>query len=203
MEKVLDEDQKINVSFIIEILGRPKDHVAETLGKLVDEIDEEKGVQVVEKTLHEPKVLEEKDDKAVQSASGENSEAASQLKKVKEGLELFTSFADVEAEFENLNALLGIIFKYMPSNIEINSPETFVFKNDYVSEILTGVILRLHKYDEITKKLTHDNMELAQKLKMIIEKSKENKAKMESVESGGKSAQSASGKNSEAALQKD
>tara|TARA_Y100000310_G_scaffold164421_2_gene164210 strand:- start:1783 stop:2364 length:582 start_codon:yes stop_codon:yes gene_type:complete len=190
MERILDEDQKINVSFIIEILGRPKEHVAETLGKIVDEMDNEKGVQVIEKTLHEPKILEEKDEKG-------------DVKKVKEGMELFTSFADVEAEFENLNALLGIIFKYMPSNIEINSPETFVFKNDYVSEILTGVILRLHKYDEITKKLTHDNMELAQRLKDIVDKvreSKENKEKGKNSEAAD--TQSASGKNSEAESQK-
>lgn len=155
----MDKENKINATFIIEILGRPKEHVSENLEKYVEDIGKEKGVQIIEKTLHEPKELEEKE-------GG---------KEVDKDKKLFTSFAEIESEFDNLNSLLSVVFKYMPSNIEINSPETFVFKNSYLSEILTGINLKLHKYDEVTKKLTHDNYVLSLKLNDIALKIKEHK----------------------------
>src|SRR3989344_9320661 len=108
----MDEEKIISASFIIEILGRPKEHVSDSLKNLIDELDKEKGANVVEKTLHEPRELEEKD----------------KDKEIEEDRKLFTSFAEVEADFENLGGLLTVVFKYMPSNIEIIKPETFVFK---------------------------------------------------------------------------
>ncbi len=154
----MDDENKINATFIVEILGKPKEHVKESLDNLIGKINDEKGVMIVEKTVHEPRELEIKEEK-------------SEKPQIKD--KLFTSFAEIEANFENINSLLFVVFNYMPSNVEINNPETFVFKNSYLGELLTGIILRLHKYDEVTKKVVQDNAILENKLRMLGEYVKE------------------------------
>ncbi len=150
----MDEEQKIEGSFIIEILGKPKEHVKESIEKLVSSMNEEKGTSVLEKTIHNPKKLEQKEED-------------------KEQDEMFTTFAEIDVEFDKMENLLNFVFKFMPSNIEINKPENFVLKNDYIGEILTGITLRLHKYDEVAKKLYQDNAILQKRLNSIASKIKE------------------------------
>jgi hypothetical protein len=157
----MDEDNiQVSGNFIIEILGKPKDHVQESLEKLIESMDQDKGVFVSSKKIHEPKKIESKEENEKQD-------------------ELFTSFAELEVDFEKVENLLSFVFKYMPSNIEITKPENFVLKNDFLAEILTSVILRLHKYDEIAKKLVQDNRILQNKLNIIGQKIKEAREKEE------------------------
>ena len=49
---------KIEASFIIEMMGKPKNHLEETLKRLVEKISTEKGVEIVDKTLHEARKFE-------------------------------------------------------------------------------------------------------------------------------------------------
>ena len=143
-------DKKIVASFIIEILGRPPEYVKETLIGLIDKIDKEKGTSVVEKRIHEPR-------------------------KVDEGNDLYTTFAEVEAEFDTIENMLAVAFAYMPSNFEVISPAELNLKNVEVSNILTSVLLRLHKYEEIVKKVGMDNAALQKNLKEIVEHLKRKK----------------------------
>ncbi len=163
--------QNIKATFIIEILGRPVEHLVSTLELLIDKLSKEKGVNVIERVVHEPKKIEEK--------KLEDKDIGKKLKKNK-GIvvtnEIFTTFAEVEAEFETVESLLFIAFNYMPSNIEITSPENFILKNSDISGLLSGIVIRLHRYDEIAKKLTVDKAILEDKLREIAKKiNKDNK----------------------------
>ena len=151
----MEKQKKITANFIIEILGRPADHVEKTLGELVEKLGGEKGVRIIESNVHPAKELEDK-----------NTE---DKKEIKVEQRLFTSFADVEAEFEGIYELVSVIFNYMPSNVEILSPESLVISNNFLSEFLTGIILKLHKYDEVTKKVVHDNAILEARIKNLVE----------------------------------
>jgi len=53
-------DKKITAAFIIEILGRPAEHIKQTITELIEKLCKEKGINVIEKTIHEPKKIEEK-----------------------------------------------------------------------------------------------------------------------------------------------
>ena len=162
------EERKINVSFIVEILGRPKEHLKTSLEGMLGKLDEEKGVTIIEKKIHEPKEFENKvDDSEKKDELKEKIESGNKL--VMEN-KLFTTFAEVEVELDDLNALMVLSFNYMPSNIEINYPEHFVLKNSDIGGILTNTILRLHRYDEIVKKITIDKKILEEKIKELIEK---------------------------------
>jgi len=143
----MEENRKIVATFILEILGRPPEYLKESLEDIIKKIDASEGVCVLKKTFHEPKLIEEEDQK-----------------KVDKEKQLYATFAEVEVEFDKLEHLLGIVFNYMPSNIEVISPESFIFSNSYVGELFTGIMLRLHRYDEIAKKLVNDNTILSSKL---------------------------------------
>ena len=160
-------EEKIVASFIIEILGRPKEHLEKSLKELIEKLGNEKGVNIIESKVHEPKLLEQKET--------DNQET----KKIKDTLEktgmiltneIYTAFAEVDAELEDLNSLLVVAFNYMPSNIEITHPEKFLLKNSDIGSILTNTILRLHRYDELVKNISVDKSIFEEKLKEIMEK---------------------------------
>lgn len=139
--------EKIKATFIIEILGRPAEHLKESLKELVENLGKEKGINIIEKKIHEPKEIESKD------------------KNIKEDKKLFTSFAEIDAEFENIAGLMILAFNYMPSNIEIVSPQKIEIDKFHLSEILTGVVLKMHKYDDIAKRMIIEREMFMNKLK--------------------------------------
>ena len=53
---------KLHVSLIIEILGRPAEHVKESLNMLVVKLGSEKGVKIIDKKYHEPAPVENSKD---------------------------------------------------------------------------------------------------------------------------------------------
>lgn len=123
---------KIKAILIFEMLGRPADYLKETLIKFIDKISQEDGIEILDKKFHEPKKVE-------------NVER-----------EIFTTFAETEINFKDLNSLVKIIFVYMPSHIEIISPEEITIKNFDLNTLMNELARKLHQYDEVAKRL---NME--------------------------------------------
>src|SRR3989344_5482174 len=120
--------EKIQAVMILEILGKPADHVKNSLTELVGKLGEEQGIKVLNKEIHEPLP-------------------------VKDSADLFTTFAEVEVEFETIEKYLAVLFAYMPSNVEIIHPEKFQLTSAYLNELGNKVIQRMHNYDAITKKI--------------------------------------------------
>ena len=131
--------EKLMANLVLEILGRPKEHVTEALSELVNKLGTEKGIKIIEKKLHDPI-------------------------SVKDSNELFTTFAHVLVELDSLENYFGIMFAYMPSNFEIINPEKMMLSNVNLNELAGKLIERLHNYDAITKKAIIDNEILAKKL---------------------------------------
>lgn len=121
-----NEEEKIVAIFIIEVMGRPKKHLVETLENISKQIEEEKGVKIIQKKINEPT-------------------------NVKDEKNLFTSFAEIEIEVRELAILTGLTFKYMPSHIEIVEPENIKLTNNSFSDLLSELTRRLHKYEELVK----------------------------------------------------
>jgi hypothetical protein len=132
--------EKIRANLVLEILGRPPEHVTEALGKLVERLTAEKGVKLIDKQIHEPIPVE-----------GSNS--------------LFTTFAELEVEFTTIENYLGVIFAYMPSNIEIISPEGFTLTNTQLNELGGILVQRLHNYEAIAKRVLSERELILSELK--------------------------------------
>ncbi|PXY71387.1 hypothetical protein CXX78_01320 [Candidatus Parvarchaeota archaeon] len=119
---------KISSRIIFEIMGRPPEHISEALNTLVVKLGSEKGVEVINKKYHDVKKVEDADN-------------------------LFHTFAEVEADFSDLNSFFGIIFNYMPANIEIFNPDKLKINNDELNQLSNFILTKLHQYDSIAKKL--------------------------------------------------
>lgn len=130
---------KIQANILMEIMGRPAEHVKQAITTLIEKLGSEKGVKVISKTVHEPK-------------------------EIKEAKDLFTTFAEATVEFDSLENYFGVIFTYMPSHIEIISPSDFKIANFELNELGNKIIARLHDYDAIVKKTTMDRNIILKKL---------------------------------------
>ena len=127
----------IKVRVIIEILGSPKEHVEEIINKVVKKIE-----------------TEEKDIKLLNGKSYEATEVKG----------LWSTFAELELEFNKLYDLIGFSFDYMPSVIEILEPEKMNIEMGDVNELLNDLLAKLHNYDMVTKNLSAENILLKRQL---------------------------------------
>lgn len=130
---------KIHGNIILEILGRPQEHVKNALNELVNKLGSEKGISIFEKTIHEPIIVKDSND-------------------------LFTSFAELTIEFDSLDDYFGILFAYMPSHTECIYPEKMNLLNTDMNNLLNRILLRLHEYDAIAKNIIIERDILAKKL---------------------------------------
>ena len=150
-----NEGKGIRAMMVLEVIGKPPEHLVETLEELIKKIDEEKGVKVIEKKINEPVVI--KDPK-----TGEENKPG-----------FYTTFAEIEVEVEDILYLAVLMFKYMPSHIEIIEPELIALTNSGWNDIFNELTRRLHGYDEVTRVLQVERNILEQKLKAILGEKKE------------------------------
>ncbi len=143
--------EKINAIFTFEILGKPPEHIAETLSLLIDKLGEQKGIKIKDRKIHEPKEIER--------------EGKSQG--------FFTTFAEVEVEAENMNLIIGITLNMLPSHVEIISPTEFRFKSFELSSLLTELTIKIHKYDEISKAMLFERKNILNRLRESEERCRE------------------------------
>ena len=117
---------KLEINLILEIMGRPAEHVKQSLVNLIMKMASDKGVKLIGKEIHDPVKLENSQD-------------------------LYTAFAEVSLELDSIANYLQIIFNYMPSHIELVRPADIVFSNRDLNELANALVSKLHQYDSIAK----------------------------------------------------
>jgi hypothetical protein len=135
---------KVKAIMILEVLGRPADYVIESVSLLIENIKKEKGVKVLNQKIADSKKVENKD--------------------------LFSSFAEIEIETENILILMDIMFRYMPAHIELIEPEKMQLETSDWNSILNNLAMKLHRYDELTKILSIEKQILTQQIMLLKEK---------------------------------
>lgn len=119
-------EEKLGAGFIqcrltLEIMGHPQQHVEKTMQLVLERLKAEKGVDVISANAHDAKLNEQQ--------------------------KLFSTFADVELLFSNLEALTRICFDYMPSSLEIIKPEQFKLSSLALSNFVSDTLSTLHHID--------------------------------------------------------
>jgi len=145
-------DNKIRARFIFEILGKPPEHLKETLSQMIDKLSEINGVVIEEKIIKEPTLIEDE--------------------KVKD---MYTTFADVEITSDSMQQILIIVFNMFPAHVEIIEPGEISMQNFEFTELLNDVISKLHRYDEVAKRLTIERGMFLKKIKELEESKTEDK----------------------------
>ncbi len=139
------ETRGIRAVLILEMVGRPASHLTETMEKIIQEMEKEKGVEIISKEIKEPV-------------------------EIKENKEFFSTFCEIEVEVKEIAYLAILLFKYMPAHIEILEPELIALTNNGWGDILNEIARRLHSYDEVARILQFRNAELEKKLSELTSK---------------------------------
>ncbi len=134
--------EPLKAKFILEIIGRPAEHIISSLNDLVVRMGQEKGAVILNKEIHKPKQVEKTDN-------------------------LWTSFADVELEFNSVQHFLNVVMTYMPAHVEVFSPENFQFNTFELNELTNFIVGKLHNYDALAKKLMSEREILINKLEYL------------------------------------
>ena len=131
----------INIKAIIEVAGFPKEHIEETMVKVADKIKKDFTVNKAE--IFETVALKDK----------------------MEGF--WSTFCEVDLSFKDINNLIIFCFEYMPSSIEIISPDELKFNNLEIGNVLNDLLARLHHYDMLVKNLTASNEIMKKKVNEV------------------------------------
>jgi hypothetical protein len=133
--------KNLKVKVILEVLGKPEEHINKTLNLLKEKL--------------------EKDEQTFKLESTKIFDAQS----VKEPEGFFSGFVEADLVFKNLDKLTGFCFDYMPSSVEIIDPESVHMKNSDVNILLNDLLARMHQYDMAMKNMYAENMILKKELK--------------------------------------
>lgn len=128
-EKLIAEETHIRCKIIIEVLGKPKEHVEKTLRTYVDKIKNDSGFIVL------------------------NSEFADAQEKE----DLWAMFVELEMVIKGIPKIIAFCFDYMPSSVEIIKPEEFNMKKSTVEDMLNDLQARLHNVDMVVKQQKNEN----------------------------------------------
>ncbi len=120
----------IHFRAVIEVLGKPKEHVEESIKSYINKLKSNKAYNVVSEEFAEIKKQEKED--------------------------MWSTFAEVEVKTEKIQDLVSFCFDFMPSMIEVLEPEKIILSDNELSLILNDLQAKLHEVDVIAK---HVNME--------------------------------------------
>ena len=122
---------EITFRAVIEILGKPKEHIEKTIRGYVENLKQNKRYSVLSEEFSETRKHE--DD------------------------ELWMSFAELEVKTEKIEDLTAFCFDYMPSLIEIITPENMQHTASDFSEFLNDLQAKLHSVDMVAKEVKMEN----------------------------------------------
>ncbi|MBS3098357.1 hypothetical protein J4209_06195 [Candidatus Woesearchaeota archaeon] len=120
---------QIRFRTIIEMLGKPKEHVEKTLSLYIDKIKEDGNIIVLNEDYAELKQQEN----------------------------MWSTFVELEIVVKDISILIGFCIDYMPSSVEIVKPEQLAFNNRELSNFLNDLQAKLHNLDMIVKQLKAQN----------------------------------------------
>jgi hypothetical protein len=132
----------IKAILIVEVLGRPASYLPEALKTHVENINKVKNTQITNLKISDAKLIEGQQD-------------------------AYSCFAEVEVETESMSSLMGLVFDFMPSSVEVLEPYDIEFNSQEASMFLSDLSGRLHKYDEIAKLAKMQVQQLATKFQQM------------------------------------
>ncbi|HLC97071.1 MAG TPA: hypothetical protein VJH97_07175 [Candidatus Nanoarchaeia archaeon] len=135
-----EEKNYIRCRTIIEVLGKPKEHVENAIQMYIKQIKADTGILIIKEYFSDSQVQDD----------------------------MFSTFADLEIIFKDFSQVIGFCFDYMPSSMEILKPEALAIKNRELSNILNDLQAKLHSVDMVAKKLRNEADFLKKNLKTSL-----------------------------------
>tara|TARA_Y100000310_G_scaffold338005_1_gene426522 strand:+ start:2806 stop:3375 length:570 start_codon:yes stop_codon:yes gene_type:complete len=116
---------------VVEVLGKPQEHVEKSIKDYVENLKKSKEFEVI-------------------------SEDFAKIKKQEEE-ELWSTFAELEIWTDKIENLTGFCFDYMPSLIEVIEPTELRINDREFSSFLNDLQAKLHQVDMLAKQMKMEN----------------------------------------------
>jgi len=128
-----DKENRLLCKVIIEVAGKPKEHIENTLRLVLKKIkDEETDIKFKQGDLYKAKEVNISTEQKGQ---------------------IWSTFTELELYMKDVETLIGFCFTYMPSSIEILEPQDIRFNLKDFSDLLTELLARLHQIGIVLKNL--------------------------------------------------
>lgn len=114
---------------IIEVLGKPKEYVEDSIKQYIEHIKEDSELVVLNEDYSE----------------------------IKEEGKLWSKFVELDLVIKGTSKLLAFCFEYMPSSLEVIKPAQLIMTNPELSNFLNDLQARLHSVDMIVKQSKAEN----------------------------------------------
>lgn len=125
---------------IIEVLGKPKEHVENAIKEYVEHIKKDADLVVLKEDFSE----------------------------IQEQGNLWSEFVELELVVKGVQKLIAFCFEYMPSSIEVIKPEHLAITNAEMSNFVNDLQARLHNVDMAVKTLKGENDFLRNNMNVIL-----------------------------------
>ena len=123
------QNAHIRCRTIIEVLGKPEEHVENSIKEYIEHIKEDSDLVILNEEYSE----------------------------IKEQGNLWSKFVELDLVIKGTSKLISFCFEYMPSSIEVVKPEHLIMTNLELSSFLNDLQARLHSVDMIVKQLKAEN----------------------------------------------
>ncbi|MBI2134937.1 hypothetical protein HYU09_03025 [Candidatus Woesearchaeota archaeon] len=138
--KIADDMTHLRCNVIIEVLGKPKEHVEKALKMYVDRIRQDSDLIILKEEFADAK-----------EKSG-----------------LWATFAELEMVVKGIRKLIAFCFDYMPSSIQILKPENYSLDRSMIEDFVNDLQARLHDVDMIVKKQNNENEFLKKNMQTTV-----------------------------------
>ena len=128
---------------IIEVLGKPKEHVEKAITDYTENIKKDSELVVLNE---------------------EYSDTQEQGK-------LWSKFVELDLVIKGTYKLISFCFEYMPSSIEVVKPEHLILTSNELTSFLNDLQARLHNVDRIVKESKAENEILKTNMNALIQNS--------------------------------
>jgi len=128
------EKGKVHFRTIIEVAGRPKEHVEDSIKEHVEKIKKEEKIEIISQDFAEIRKEEEED--------------------------IWSTFVELELWIKDINSLVGFCFDYMPSSVEVIEPKELHLKEHELSGLLNDLQANLHRMNIMVKNISNENFNL-------------------------------------------
>lgn len=140
MESVSTGKTHLRCKVIMEMLGKPKEHVEKTIRMYVDNIRNDQDLIVLNAEFSD---ATEKDN-------------------------LWAVFSELDMVIKGIPKLIAFCFDYMPSSIQIIKPEEFMMTHSLIENFANDLQARLHNVDMVVKKLKNENEFIKKNMNTVI-----------------------------------
>ena len=142
---------------IVEMAGRPAEHLTDALEKHIGVLNSVKDIEVHSIKVSKPTEID---------AKVENAEDV-----------MWTAFAEADFECGNFSRLSDTMFDFMPSSIEVIEPSKVTLNMSEATGLLNNISGRMHRYDELANlaggRLQQMTAQLKGAQKVLMEKDAE------------------------------